>query len=615
MKLRKSAGALLVPLALGTAGLGAVNCHAASTKPNFINIILDDLGFSDLGAFGSEISTPNLDTLANDGIIMTNFYAAPTSTPGRGMLFTGKSSHASGVGIMASMAPEGDQIGKPEYEGRLSLDALPFPELLQQNGYYTMLTGKWDLSEKAGVTEQDAADMATHDPYNRGFSVTKAALILGGGNHYSTDSTTTPQYQPWELFTGSSTNKDWVYTENGEGISAFPEEFFSTDYYTKSAVEMLDQWKDNEPDKPFYLCVSYTAPHNPLQTPPPMTAEESEPYQGFETYIQKYSVGWETIRAERFAKQKDLGFWPQDAVLPDIPGRKWADVPTGTDIITNPAKTSSGNIYGGQDYSAKEMAVYAAMIENLDLRIGELIAHLKAIGAYENTLITIHGDNGAASQVYSNVDSTDNSYNNIGNRDSYTSLDAEWAITSNTPFTNMKVSQREGGWHTAAIIHYPKWKKAKGMKADMVSSVTDFAPMMLDMAGISYPTTYNGKENPPMFGIPALQEKHPAIVPLNKQFLLIGSNGVKENTADRYVAFEMLGAIGLRHGDWKLVKEQCDLDPELFNLAEDPFEINDLSGTYPDKMAEMKDLYYTYAEENNIIQRIKHIFGFDCKPL
>lgn len=165
MNIRKSAGALLVPLALGTAGLGAIDCHAASTRPNFINIIIDDMGFSDIGAFGSEIPTPNLDKLANDGIIMTNFYAAPTSTPGRGMLFTGKSNHAAGVGIMASMEPEGEQVGKLEYEGRLSLDALSFPELLQQNGYYTMFTGKWDLSELAGVDEQEAADMAAHDPY------------------------------------------------------------------------------------------------------------------------------------------------------------------------------------------------------------------------------------------------------------------------------------------------------------------------------------------------------------------------------------------------------------------------------------------------------------------
>ncbi len=605
MNIRKNAGLLMVPLALGTVGWGAVDCHAASTKPNFITIILDDLGFSDLGAFGSEIPTPHLDQLANDGIIMTNFYAAPTSTPGRGMLFTGKSSHASGVGIMSGMPPEGEQIGKPEYEGRLSLEALPFPELLQQNGYHTMFTGKWDLSEKAGVTEQEADDMAAHDPYNRGFSVTKAALILGGGNHYSTE---TSPYIPWELSTGGATNPDWLYTENGRGIESFPDEFYSTDYYTMSAKEMLDQWKaGNDKDKPFYLCVSYTAPHNPLQAPDKAILDN----------IDTYSVGWETIRTARFAKQKELGFWPTDATLPPIPGRPWAEVDDGQGVIENPPGSTPGNIYGGKEFSAKEMAVYAAMIEILDQRIGELIDHLKAIGAYENTLITIHGDNGAASQVYAVVDPAKNSYNNIGKRDSYTSVDAEWAITSDTPFTDRKVSNYEGGWHTAAIIHYPKWKKAKGTKVDMVSSVTDFAPMMLDMAGISYPTTYNGQENPPMFGIPALQETHAAIVPLNKQFFIIGSNGVKENTTKRYVAFEMLGAIGLRSGDWKLVKEVCNLDPELFNLAEDPFETNNLADdtAYSAKLQELKDLYYTYSEKNNIIPRIINLFGDTCTQL
>ena len=532
MNIRKSAGALLIPLALGTAGLGAIDCHAASTKPNFINIILDDLGFSDLGAFGSEIPTPHLDQLANDGIIMTNFYAAPTSTPGRGMLFAGKSSHASGVGIMASMAPEGEQIDKPEYEGRLSLNALPFPELLQQNGYYTMFTGKWDLSEistvpltnnppeefsdgadlaaqtayladyetyltkyaeyftehqpqvvapklpkeptEAGLQAQydnllstyntleeeysaiAVPDMAAHDPYSRGFSVTKAALILGGANNYST---ATAPYIPWELFTKAVTNSDWLYTENGEGIPNFPEEFYSTNYYTKSAKEMLSDWSQNESSQPFYLCVSYTAPHNPLQAPADVTAK----------YIDTYSRGWEDIRKERFKKQLELGFWPGKDLtdLPPIPGRTWASVPEGTDVLIKrpdgaspenyrPDEATPGNTYGGKQYSAKEMAVYAAMIEILDLRIGELIDHLKEIGAYENTLIMIHGDNGAASQVYGNVDSAKKSYDDIGNRDSYTSLDAEWAITSNTPFSNMKVSQHEGGWHTAAIIHYPK---------------------------------------------------------------------------------------------------------------------------------------------------------------
>lgn len=130
--------------------------------------------------------------------------------------------------------------------------------------------------------------------------------------------------------------------------------------------------------------------------------------------------------------------------------------------------------------------------------------------------------------------------------------------------------------------------------------------MMLDMAGIADPTEYPSNQNTPMFSLPALRETHPAIVPLNKQLFVIGGNGVKENTADRYVAFEMLGGVGLRHGDWKLVKEECDFEPELFNLVEDPFETNDLANNsaYSAKLQEMKDLYHEYAQENNIIERI-----------
>ena len=613
MNIRKSAGALLVPLALGTAGIGITDCHAAK-RPNFINIMLDDLGFSDLGAFGSEIPTPNIDKLADDGVILTNFYAAPTSTPGRAMMFTGKSNHAAGVGIMAvaSMKPEGEQVDKPEYQGRLSLDVPTFPELLKNNGYYTMFTGKWDLSEKAGLVnadppqEQDPDEMAAHDPIMRGFSVTRAALIPGGGNHYSTTDGV-----PWELVypigDPKEENVNFLYTNDGVGISNFGEDFYSSDYYTKMAMEMLD---NRDQDKPFYLCVSYTAPHNAVQAPAEVT----------EQFIDTYSVGWNAIREQRFQRQKDLGFWPQDAVLPAIPGdRGWENVPDGSDLLpATDTKTAgadphgfSTNIYGGKDYSAKEMAAYAAMITVMDQNIGKLIQHLKDIGEYDNTVIFVHADNGAGNGIFRAIDWADNSYENIGNRDSYVGVDTEWTITSNTPFMHQKSSVREGGWHTAAIIRNPKWN-SRGEKIDLITSVTDFAPMILDMAGVSYPTTYKEQPNAPMFGIASLQERNPAVVSLNGNFFTIGGKGVRENRTERYLAFEMMGTIGLRNGDWKLTRDNCNEDAMLFNLKDDPFEINDLASTHPEKLQEMKDLYQQYATENGVIERQISFFGMVC---
>jgi arylsulfatase len=610
MNIRRSAGALLVPLALGTAGLGSIDCYAASEKPNFINIIIDDMGFSDLGIFGSEIPTPHIDQLGEQGIIMTNFYAAPSSTPGRGMLFTGKSNHAAGVGIMASMPVQDamkDEFGenKPEYEGRLSLEAVPFMEVLQANDYHTMFTGKWDLSDKAPIwAGQDPDDIAAHDPFQRGFDVTRAALIKGGGNHYSADSSATTPYEPWELYKElvNTTYPEWLYTSNGVGISAFSEDFYSTEYYTKMAKNMLTAWDQAGQTEPFYLCVSYTAPHNPVQAPEYLT----------ELFLDTYRAGWDEIREARFAKQKTLGFWPEDAVLPAIPdGRAWADVPAGQDIFVDgngdpidPDGNTTKNYYGGKEYSAKEMAAYAAMVYLLDYHVGQLVSHLKAIGAYENTVIMIHSDNGAGNGIFKPLESwtwLDNSYDNIGNRDSYTAVDTEWTITSDTPFTTQKGSKYEAGWHTPAIIHYPKWKAAAGMKVESVTSVTDFAPLILDLAGIAYPETYNGEPTTPMSGIVPLKEKNPAVIPLNGNFFVVGAKGVQENQTDRYVAFEMIGTIGLRKGNWKMVKENCNSATELFNLDDDPFEQTDLAASNPTKLAELEAIYTQYALDNNIV--------------
>ncbi|MCI5191962.1 MAG: hypothetical protein D3915_02380 [Candidatus Electrothrix sp. AU1_5] len=703
MNIRKSAGALLVPLALGTAGVGITDCYAAK-RPNIINIMLDDLGFSDLKPFGSEIDTKNIQALADEGVILTNFYAAPTSTPGRAMLFTGKSSHAAGVGIMpvSSTPTEESIINKPEYQGRLSLDVPSFPRLLKDSGYYTMFTGKWDLSEIATVpviatvpatagqtppaafsddadltaqtayltaygeyltayeeyfdtykpsvvapsppkapTEASLQDqynnllgtyntleeehsamekiqMAAHDPFVRGFSITRAALVPGGGNHFSTNGLlgdTADPFTPWELVypigNPKNDNPDYLYTDNGVGITKFSEDFYSTAYYTKMAIEMLD---GRDTDKPFYLCVSYTAPHNAVQAPAEETAKHIDTYR---------NKGWNTIRKERFKRQLDKGFWPRKTLedLPPIPGdRGWENVPDGSDLLPATDTKAAGadphgfskNVYGGKDYSAKEMAAYAAMIAILDENIGKLIQHLKDIDEYDNTVIFLHADNGAGNGIFRDVSWAINTYENIGNRDSYVGVDTEWTITSNTPFTEQKASVKEGGWHTAAIIRHPKWN-SKGKKVDLLTSVTDFAPMILDMAGVSYPSewinplTTETKQNKSMEGIVALKEKRStAVVPLNGNFFVVGSNGITENKTERYLAFEIVGKVGLRKGDWKLVKDSCNAPVQLFNLADDPFETNDLAGTQTDKLQELTNWYSEYMAANNIIERTSY---------
>jgi arylsulfatase len=561
MNIKKCAGTLLVPLAVatGVTGISVQNVVAAPKKTNFINIIMDDLGFSDIGVFGSEISTPNIDALATDGVMLTNFYAAATSTPGRAMLFTGKSNQVAGVGIMPSMVQHGDQINNPAYQGRLSLDVSTVPELLQQNGYYTMFTGKWDLSENSknarvkhkDLTAADVWEIQQHDPVNRGFSVTRAALVPGGGNHYSQKDGT-----PWEL-KDSDLPPNLLYTENGLGIEKFPKEFYSTEYYTEMAIDMLE---NRDKNKPFYLCVSYTAPHNPLQAPQDVIAQ----------YESVYSQGWEIIREKRFEKQKKLGLWPQDAQQPSIPDRpSYSKKARPWEKLDDEAKK----------ISAKKMATYAAMIDILDQNIGELIDYLKKIGEYENTVIFIHSDNGGGYVTYNShqdiyLNENEITYKDIGNRNTYIGVDYEWAVVKNTPFSGVKGDMRDAGWHTPAIVHYPKLKESS--KGQHITSVTDFAATMFAMAGI---------DNTDLVGTPLTE---------------LTSGHLDDGQAERMIAYEMDGDLALRKGDWKLVK-YCHENVQLFNLKKDPFEIEDLSGRNSVKLNELKKLYLQYATENGIV--------------
>jgi len=538
MNIKRCMGLMLVTLAF-TIGFGIKDGNARKSydknktpAPNFITLVIDDMGFSDLGVFGSEIPTPNIDQLSNDGVMLTNFYAAPTSTPSRGMLFTGKDHHSAGVGTMGSMMVD-EQRGQPGYETRLSLDALPFPELLQKNGYHTMMTGKWDLGETP-----------EHSPIKRGFSVTRAALLPGGSPHYSF-----PDGVP----------RRGPYNDNGKKIEKFPKMFYSTEYYTDMGIEMM---KNRPQDRPFYLCVTYTAPHNPLHAPADVTAK----------YINVYAKGWDIIRKERFERQKRLGLWPETAKLP----------PRISGVAPWSAMTEKF-----QMLSAKKMAVYAAMVDVLDKNVGRLISHLKEAGEYENTVIFLYSDNGGGYETfYKPPEVIDNSYENIGNWNSNVGVDRGWAMVKNTPLNNLKNDSYEGGWHTAGMLHYPK-SKVSGVRSSRISSIMDIAPTILEMAKIKYPDTYKGKPNTPMSGIS-----------MTDIF-----QGRLEYNPERELALELGGMIGVRKGDWKISQTLCnDGQPHLYNLKTDPFELRDLAKQNPGKLRELMNIYNKYAKDNGVLK-------------
>lgn len=552
---------------------------APAKKPNFVTIMIDDMGFSDLGQFGSEIDTPNLDTLTTNGTQLTNYYSAPTSTPARAMFFTGRDNHAAGVGNMDGYSPDRPpQKNVPGYEGRLTKTLPTFPELLQGNGYYTMMTGKWDLGDKPGEY-----------PSDRGFN-DSLVLLPGGDIHFLSDANgKLITSQPPSYYSGLTSPDAGVpvttpYNKNGHQFSDFPANAFSTDFYTDEAIKMLNH---RDKSKPFYLNVAHIASHAPFQAPDDLIAK----------YLPTYSQGWDKLRADRFEKLKSLGLVKADAVLPP------------RDIEVTPWDQLSAD---QQQIEARRMAAYAGLVEKLDQSVGKLIQHLKDIGEYNNTVFFVMSDNGAAAiesgspakQTYVNATFTKDTIDalsTIGSSTSFIAASEGLGMLSNTPLNRYKAETFEGGIHTAAFVFSPKADpKAKGARYDCLSSVMDISATILNMTGTAYPTTYQGNPIMPLDGIPMSD-------------VFNGDLSCKQPT--RALGFEQDSAKMMRKGDWKLAQSwntklnRWNGHVYLFNLADDPFEQTDLSTTNPAVYKKMKSLYDTYASQNHVVDVGPRIFS------
>ncbi len=538
-------------------------------KPNFVTIVIDDMGYSDMGGFGGEASTPNLDELAANGTILTNFYAGSTSSPSRAMLFSGKDHHKAGMGNMReTMRPE--QRGQPGYEGVLSLDVLPFPQLLKDNSYRTMMTGKWHQGgEHVGEEE--------YYPSNRGFTDIQAVLIKGGDVDYMIDADgeylTEHEHHPCKDKDGN--DRKSCYNTNGE------EELFegvalgthSTEYYTDMAIKMLDSLNG---DKPFYLNVSYMAPHMPMQAPKEL----------IDKYAPLYAVGWEKIREQRLNNLKQRGYISPDTELSEMPG----NVPSWEDLSERQ-----------KQFEARRMALYAAETDFMDQHIGRLVQYLKDEGLYENTVFFVYSDNGAAnvgfaqpphgvSRPASDLEALSDAefeqeLAKLGTATSWVDPNNGLAAVSSTPFRNYKGDSFDGGFHTAAFVHYNG--KVSGIKSNCLHSVMDIAPTILEMANVEYPTEYKGKPNVPMDGV--------------------SMAGIFEGNLvcnpERWIGMELDGAKGIRQGNWKLAQELfTSNEMGLYNTWNDSFEQHNLSAEYPARYEEMLGLYQQYAEENQVIE-------------
>lgn len=400
---------------------------ATPKRPNIIFIMADDMGYSDIGCYGSEIQTPNLDALASNGIKLRSFYNNARCCPTRASLLTGQYPHTVGMGNMVSMpkAP----IQKGAYQGFLSDQYPTIAELLQQVGYNTYMTGKWHVGERQ-----------EHWPLKRGFEH-YFGLISGANSYY--------EIIPQEIGKRHvvEDNQDYPIPTKG---------FYMTDAFTDHAIQYLDQQQQSKASNPFFLYLAYTAPHFPIHA-----LEED-----IAKYEKLYQQGWDITRKNRYQKMAKLGLTDQRYQLTLRP----------TDI---PAWENA------QDKKtwARKMAVYAAMIDRMDQNIGKLIQTLKKNGQYDNTLIVFLSDNGGCAENVSGRNYND-STKKIGEKGSYMTYDYPWANVSNTPFKKYKRFMHEGGMITPFIMQWPAGFKANKTYGNQIGHVIDLMPTALELAGI-----------------------------------------------------------------------------------------------------------------------------------
>ncbi len=539
-------------LTLLTYFLFSANGHA-SERPNFLIIMADDLGYSDLGSYGSEIATPNLDALASEGLRMTNFHTAPTCSPTRSMMLSGTDSHIAGLGNMAELM-QPFQKDQPGYEGHLNQRVANLGEILQDAGYSTYTTGKWHLGRSEELS-----------PANRGFDQSYI-LVQGGASHFD------------DMTAVISVDPKAIYRENGKQVEV-PKGFFSSEFYTDKLIEYIES--DRESGKPFFGLLSYTAPHWPLHAPD----EWLDKYEG------RYAEGYEAVRQQRLAKMKNLDLIAND-VTPHTPMQ---DVLPSWDQLSDEQKSRE----------ARSMEVYAAMVDNMDHHVGRLFDYLKKTGKYENTFILFLSDNGAdgnsplglpGNDVWMK-EAFDNSPENMGRKGSYIDYGAQWAQVGSTPFPYFKGLTTQGGVQVPAIIRHASVKQPGGISREIMH-VMDIMPTFLELAGVEHPAPeFKGRPVEPIQGIsiiPALQ-----------------GDGLPK----RVIGWELFGRKALRKGDWKLSWMTSPYGTgawQMFNLADDPTEAKDLAPNQPEKLAELLKDWDAYTERNNVLEGEFNIrYGFE----
>ncbi len=513
-------------------------------RPNFLLIVADDLGYSDLGIMGSEIRTPNIDALAQSGLLFTNFYSGGTCSPTRAMLMTGIDHHRAGIGTMLEhIAP--NQVGQPGYEGYPNENVVTLPELLRDAGYQTYATGKWHL----GMSED-------RSPAARGFE--KSFMLLNGGAGHFDQTGLNDRTHPAP------------YREDGVETDLTEEFDYSTDFYTRKMINYIENGQAN--GKPFFGYLAYTAPHWPLQAPD----EDIAKYKG------EYDAGWDATQQSRLGRMKSMGLLPETAQAHPILSLagSWEDMSEDERAI-----------------ESKKMEIYAAMVDRMDQQIGKLVTYLKETGQFDNTAIIFMSDNGAEGAPLYKIppfrkwmNRFDNSLENMGRGNSYVYYEERWAQVGMTPFRLYKGMASEGGVHVPAFITYPGFKN-QGKRHSSLTSVMDIAPTILDMANVEQANgTYKEKPVYDMQGVswlPVLNEDREAV----------------RSSTEGY-GWELFNKKGYRRGKWKALHLHKPFGPDewqLYDLSIDPGETRDLSSKHLEILEELIAAWEIYAKENGVV--------------
>jgi arylsulfatase A-like enzyme len=527
-------------------------------RPNIIIILADDLGYSDIGSYGGEVHTPNLDYLAYNGLRFNQFYNVSRCCPSRASLLTGLYNQQAGIGSMTR-----DQH-QPAYRGFLTPNTVTLAEVLKTAGYHTGMVGKWHVSN---TVEQSTPDeqlrWLNHQvsyplfspidqyPTNRGFE-----------KYYGTIWGVIDHFDPFSLVNGT------------KPVEKVPSNYYHTDAINDTASAYIRQF--SKTDKPFFLYVAHNAPHWPVQAPP----------EDIEKYKDAYKSGWEAIRQARYKRMVAQGLInpATQPLSPIFENKSWAN---------NPNK----------EWDARVMAVHAAMIDRMDQGIGRILKTLKETGQLDNTLIVFLSDNGASPEVAqvlepgfdrpgetrngTKINYPKNKNVMPGPQTVYASIGQEWANVANTPLRYWKRESYEGGVRTPLIAFWPKGLKAKkGSITNQLGHVMDFMPTIVQLAHARYPSSY----------------RHSAITPMQGISLVPTFTNKPGKTHD-LIFNEHVNGRSVRAGKWKLVTLDPNKPWELYDMDSDKTELHDLAARYPKKVKQLDSLWNIWAGQNKVLPK------------